>query len=115
MHDDGGQVVQRGARVGASRLVQVAQQVIGHVEAIQGELDVGVDLGSRIGTPTETLQMQTKNVRQSTDPKFLSRRLFSVATGTEKSLRIGQFLNVGELSQTICKIRFHFNVYKNQQ
>ena len=55
VHDDGREVVETRARVGASRLVEVRQQVVGHVQLGEGELDVGVELRPGVGAPSETL------------------------------------------------------------
>ena len=50
--DDRRQVVEARRRVGAPRLVKVVQQEGGHVQAGQGEVDVGVDLGAGPRAPS---------------------------------------------------------------
>ena len=61
--DDGREVVETRARVGAPRLVQVGQEVVGHVQLGEGELHVGVELRPGVGAPPEALQVQTKDLR----------------------------------------------------
>ena len=60
--DDGGEVVEAGSRVGAPRLVEVGEEVVGHVEAAQRELHVRVQLRPREGRPPETLQVQAEHL-----------------------------------------------------
>lgn len=55
MHDGGGKVIHGGPSVGASRLVQVVQEVAGHVEAVQRKLDMRVNLCPRVRAPAESL------------------------------------------------------------
>ena len=62
VHNDGGQIVEAGARVRAPGLVEVGQEVIRHVEAAQGKLHVRVQLGPRVGAPSEPLQMQAEHL-----------------------------------------------------
>ena len=61
--DDGGEVVEAGPRVGAPRLVEVGEEVVGHVEAAQRELHVRVQLRPREGRPPETLQVQAQHLQ----------------------------------------------------
>ena len=65
VHNDGGQVVEAGAGVGASGLVEVGQEVIRHVEAAQGELHVRVQLRPRVRAPSKPLQMQAEHLKYS--------------------------------------------------
>ena len=63
VHDDGGQVVEAGARIRAPGLVEVGQEVVCHVEAREGELHVRVQLGPRERAPPEPLQMQAQHLK----------------------------------------------------
>ena len=61
--DDGGEVVEARACVGAPRLVEVGEEVVGHVEAAQRELHVRVQLRPREGRPPEPLQVQAQHLQ----------------------------------------------------
>ena len=63
VHNDGGQVVEAGAGVGAPRLVEVGEEVVGHVEAREGELHVRVQLRPRERAPPKPLQMQAQHLK----------------------------------------------------
>ena len=65
--DDGGEVVEAGPRVGAPRLVEVGEEVVGHVEAAQRELHVSVQLRPREGRPPEPLQVQAQHLQAKDD------------------------------------------------
>ena len=73
--DDGGEVVEAGPGVGAPRLVEVGEEVVGHVEAAQRELHVRVQLRPREGRPPETLQVQAQHLQVVEMVKHTTERL----------------------------------------
>lgn len=101
MDDDGGEVVLARRRVRAPRLVQVGEQVLAHVEPLEGELDEGVDLRPRVGRPPEPLHMQAEHVREAADPELFRRRLLRAAAVAVELVGVRELLHVRELSQTI--------------
>ena len=64
--DDRSQVIHAGARVGAASLVQVGEQVVGHVEPGERELDVRVHLRPGVRAPPEALQVQAQHLQERT-------------------------------------------------
>ncbi len=102
MHYDCRQVVEAGSRVGAPGLVQVVQQVRRHVQSLQRELHVGVDLGAGEDCPPEPLDVQAEDVGEPPDPKLLGGGLLPSAPVAEEALRLPKLLHVGELGQAVC-------------
>ena len=105
VNDDRGEVVLARGRVRASRLVQVGEQVLAHVEALQGELDVGVDLGAGVGRPAEPLHVEAEHVREAADPELLGRGLLRAAAVAVEAVGVRELLHVREFFQAVCNSR----------
>ena len=103
--DDRGEVVLARGRVRAPCLVQVGEQVLAHVEALQGELDVGVDLGAGVGRPAEPLHVEAEDVREAADPELLGRGLLRAAAVAVEAVGVRELLHVREFLQAVCNSR----------
>jgi len=73
----------------APGLVEVCQQVVRHVQPLQRERDVGVDLGARVGAPPEPLDVKAKNPGKTPDPELLGGALFALARPANPVFRLG--------------------------
>ena len=102
--DHSRQVVQTAARVRVPRTRQLLQQVVGHVQPGQGELDRRVELGPGVGRPAEPFDVETENVGQAPDPELFGRRLFRLAAVAEEPFRVGELLGFDKLFQTIVDL-----------
>ena len=69
MHDDGGQVVEVAAGDRAASLVQPVQHITVHVQTVQGEVNVGLQLHPADRAPSETLQVQAQHLGARTQQR----------------------------------------------
>jgi len=104
VHDHSRQVVETAPRVREPRPRQVLEQVAGHVQPVQRELDEYVQLGAGVGRPAEPLHVQAEHVGQPADPELFGGRLFGFADVAEESLRVGEFFHLDEFLEAIVDV-----------
>ena len=104
MNYDGGEVVEAGPAARQPRPRQVLEQVARHVQPVQRELYVVVQLGAGVGRPPEPLHVKAEYVGQPTDQKLFRRRLLGLAGIAEKTLRVGEFFGFYKLLETVVDV-----------
>jgi len=104
VNDHGRQVVQAAPRIGVPGPGQLLEKVVGHVQAVQREVDEVVEFGPGVGRPAKSFDVKTEYVGKPPDPELLCRRLLGLTGVAEKSLRICQFLRFHELSQAVVNV-----------
>lgn len=57
-----------------------------------------------IAIPTESLDVQTQHIGQSTDPKPFCRSLFLLTVATVIELRLGEFLDRNKARETVGEV-----------
>ena len=104
MDNDRRQIVETRVGVGISRAGEVPQQILGHVQAVQRELDERVHLGPRALIPSESLDVETEYGGESSDAELFGARLLRLAALAVNPLTIVQLFGFDKFFQAIVDI-----------
>ena len=102
--NDGGQVVEAGPAARQPSPREVLEQVARHVESVERELYVIVQLGAGVGGPPESFDVQAQHVGQPADQELFGGGLLGLAGVAEEALRVGQLLRLDKLVEAVVDV-----------